>query len=65
MMDTNCTDPFVQNRLFCDYVSNFQALQDFYTWNPYDPQDWKEALGRLERYPHPRQKLVEVLGRQN
>lgn len=64
-MAIECADPVVQNKLFCDYLFDFQSLKDFYTWDPFDSNDWKKALASLEKHQCNRKKLIEVLGHQN
>ena len=64
-MSIECQDTFITNKLFCDYLFNFQALKDFYAWNPYHSEECKKALETVKGYTYPRKKLVEILRRQN
>ena len=64
-MNAHCTDPFIQNRLFCDYLFHFQSLKEFYKWNPFDPDAWKGSLASLGLHQYDRRSLTDVLRRQN
>jgi bacillithiol biosynthesis cysteine-adding enzyme BshC len=64
-MNSECHNPFLTNRLFCDYLFNFEAVRHFYRWNPHDPCDLLEAVAQVKGYSYHRPELVEILRRQN
>ncbi|MBI4418737.1 MAG: bacillithiol biosynthesis cysteine-adding enzyme BshC, partial [Ignavibacteriales bacterium] len=51
--------------LFIDYVSDFDRVKKFYTWDFRHPGDWQSALDQVSKRRVPRSELCRILSVQN
>lgn len=51
--------------LFVDYLSDFERVKKFYTWNYRNPDDWQAALNLLSKRSVPRADVCRILSVQN
>jgi len=51
--------------LFVDYITDFQKVKKFYTWNFRDPKHWTSALQLVSNRSLPRSEVSRILSMQN
>ncbi len=59
------SDSSALSSLFLDYVTNYEKIQQYYTWNYREEKDWKQCLDLVCKRPLNRSAIAQILSTQN